>query len=96
MPLFRTVSDTKGFIPNGFYPERCLIGTVLIPKGRFSEIRNKTFRIKTVRIKNFMMSKNSPKLKVTRRGQIKQDYESERLFLRMVFIPKGFYSEFSE
>ena len=41
MPLFRTVFDTKGFIPNGFFPERCLIGTVLIPKGRFSEIRNK-------------------------------------------------------
>ena len=45
MPLFRTVFDTKGFyfffIPNGFYPERFLIRTVLIPKGRFSEIWNK-------------------------------------------------------
>ena len=36
MPLFRTVFDTKGF-----YSERFLIQTVLIPKGRFSEIRNK-------------------------------------------------------
>ena len=47
MPLFWTVFDTKGFfIPNGFYPELFLIRTILIPKGRFSEIRNKTFRIK--------------------------------------------------
>ena len=36
MPLFLTVFDTKGF-----YPEQVLIRTVLIPKGRFSEIRNK-------------------------------------------------------
>ena len=36
----------KVFIPNGFYPERFLIRTILILKGRFSEIRNKIFRIK--------------------------------------------------
>ena len=36
MPLFRTVFDTKGF-----HSKRFLSRTVLIPKGRFSEIRNK-------------------------------------------------------
>ena len=39
MPLLRTVFDMKVFffIPNDFYPER-----FLIPRGCFSEIRNKT------------------------------------------------------
>ena len=52
MPLFRTV------IPNGFYPERFLIGTVLIPKGRFSEIQNKNLSDqKPFGLKNSIMPK---------------------------------------
>ena len=61
MPLFRKVFDTKVSY-SGFYPERFLIRTVLIPKGRFSEIRNKNLSDqKPFGLKNFMMSKNSPK-----------------------------------
>ena len=53
----------KVFIPNGFYPKRFLIRAVLIPKGRFSEIRNKNLSDqKPFGSKNFMMSKYSPKL----------------------------------
>ena len=57
MPLFRTVFDTKGFYSERFYPERFLIRTVLIPKGRFFEIRNKNLSDqKPYGSKNFMIS----------------------------------------
>ena len=74
MPLFRTVFDTIGFFFFLFrtvLSRRFLIRTVLIPKGRFSEIRNKNrLDQKPFGSKNLMISKNSPKLYVTRRGQI--------------------------
>ena len=98
------------FIPNSFYPERFLTRTVLIPTGRFSEIRNKNISDQNpFGPKNFMISKNSPKLYVTRRGQIwhvchgylvtsrkiinPNGYFSERFLFRKVFF---FYSEFSD
>ena len=53
MPLFRTVFDTKDFYSEGF-----LSRTVLIPKGHFSEIRNKNLSDqKPFRSKIFTMSK---------------------------------------
>ena len=73
MPLCRTVFDTKGF-----YSERFLFQMVLIPKGRFSEIRNKNLSDqKPFGSKNFMMSKNSPKLKCIYRGQIWQVWDGD-------------------
>ena len=41
MLLFRTVFDTKGFYSKRFLSQTVYDPTVLIPEGRFPEIRNK-------------------------------------------------------
>ena len=83
MPLFRTVFDTKSFYSERFLSARFLIRTVLIPKGRFSEIRNKNLSDqKPFGSKNFMMSKNSPKL-----------WLLTVITPRKIINPNGFYSE---